>query len=196
MDLLRRLHIYSGLLSFTALIVFGAAGLIGAFHPDPRGAARAAPLVSSVDFEVPQGASDREVADLVYERLAFSDAAPVPTWALGRSPENVLVLSFYGPNGVRRVTVLEEEKKLRVEHDRSTLGEYVNWMHALVISNVAPKPAVLLWSIYLEISIFTLLFMIASGIYLWLASRPRLWWAQASFAVGTGGFVVLYVLGR
>jgi hypothetical protein len=194
-ELLRRLHIYSGLFSFTALMVFGAAGLIGAFHADPRGATRAPPEVSVVDFEIPPGASDREVADLAYQKLASKDAAPVPTWALGRNPDNVLVLHFYGPNGIRHATVLEQEKKLRIEHDRSTLGEYVNWMHALVLPHVAPKWRVLLWSIYLEISIFTLLFMVASGVYLWLASRPRLGWAQASFAVGTAGVVVLYLFG-
>ena len=48
MELLRRLHIYAGLLSFTAVMVFGAAGLIGAFHPDPRTATRAPPEVTTV----------------------------------------------------------------------------------------------------------------------------------------------------
>src|SRR5688572_2639669 len=147
MELLRRLHIYSGLFSFTALMVFGAAGLIGAFHADPRASSRPPAEVRTIDFEVPQGASDREVADLVFARMAFGDAAPVPDWALGRNEDGVLVLHFYGPNGATHASVLEDEKKLHVEIDRSTLGEYINGMHALVISNAGPQWRVRLWSI-------------------------------------------------
>ena len=196
MEWIRRLHIYTGLFSFTALMVFGAAGLIGAFHEDPRAASRPPPVVSELDFEVPQGASDPEVAQLVYARLALRDAAPVPEWALGRNEDHVLVLHFYGPNGVTHASVLEDQKKLHVEIDRSTLGEYVNGMHALVLSHVGPQRRVRFWSMYLELSIFTLLFMVVTGVWLWLATRPRLRWAQAFFAVGTIGFVALYLLGR
>jgi hypothetical protein len=196
MEWIRSLHTYTGLFSFTALMLFGAAGIIGAIHPDPRTSPSPAQEVKTVAFEAPPAASDREVADLVYEQLAFPDAAPVPTWALGRNQQHVLVLHFYGPNGVRHVTVLEEEKKLKVEHEQSSLSAYLNSMHALLLQNAAPKWKVRLWAIYLELSIFTLLFMVATGVYLWLASRPRLVWAQAFFAAGSVAVVVLYVLGR
>ena len=193
---IRRLHIYTGLFSFTALMLFGAAGLIGACHEDPRAASRPLPVVSELDFEVPQGATDPEVAELVFARLAMRDAAPVPAWALGRNEDHVLVLHFYGPNGVVHASVLEEQKQLHVEIDRSTLGEYANSMHALVLPNAGPQWMVRLWSVYLELSIFTLLFMVVTGVWLWLGTRPRLLWAQAFFAVGTIAFVALYLLGR
>ena len=53
-----------------------------------------------------------------------------------------------------------------------------------------------LWNYYTEFSIYSLLAMSMSGIYLWLASRPGLRWAQLSFAAGCGVFVVLYMVTR
>ena len=108
----------------------------------------------------------------------------------------MLVLSFHGPNGVHRATLLEAEKKVRIEHSRSSIGEFMNLMHATTLYHSSPDLRVRLWALYVDLSIFSLLFMSATGLWLWLASRPRLWWARASFGAGTGLFVLLWLVTR
>jgi len=46
-----------------------------------------------------------------------------------------------------------------------------------------------LWTFYTEFSIWALTAMSVSGLYLWLATRPRFRAAQCSFAAGCGIFV-------
>jgi hypothetical protein len=53
-----------------------------------------------------------------------------------------------------------------------------------------------LWTYYTEFSIYSLIAMALSGIYLWLASRPGYIWGQVAFVAGCGIFIVLYVLAR
>ena len=53
-----------------------------------------------------------------------------------------------------------------------------------------------LWAFYNEVAIWALITMALSGLYLWLASRPKYRWAWVSFLTGSGAFAVLYVLTR
>ncbi|MCG6924557.1 MAG: hypothetical protein LJF30_04495 [Acidobacteria bacterium] len=48
------------------------------------------------------------------------------------------------------------------------------------------------WAWYLELSIWSLLLMALSGVYLWLSTRPRHRWARVSLVVGTLVLVGFY----
>ena len=60
----------------------------------------------------------------------------------------------------------------------------------------APDWRTQLWALYIEVSIWSLILMASSGIYLWLTSRPKLRWAQLSFAAGIISFIALWTLSR
>jgi hypothetical protein len=53
-----------------------------------------------------------------------------------------------------------------------------------------------LWTWYNEFSIWSLIGMSLSGVYLWLASRPRYRPAIYVFAFGSLSFLLLYMLTR
>jgi uncharacterized iron-regulated membrane protein len=195
-NLIRKIHMYMGLLSFSVLLVYGIAGLTATFQRAPDQRRHPDPEIRYETFKAPQGASDREVADLVYRQVSPPYAGPVPTWALRRDESNNLRLDFYSVNGVRRVAVLEKENRLRIEHQRSDIWHYLNGLHTTTPAWPPQHLPVLLWALYNELAIFTLLGMAASGMYLWAASRPKFRAAQVSLAAGAGVFVVLYILTR
>lgn len=189
-ELIRRWHIYAGLMTFWALLVFGLAGSYVTFRPDKRAAPE--PVAKRVKFAPPAGATDRQVADLLRAEFGFGNTKPVPNWVIQRNPEGHLSFPLWSPNGWVTVTWLQDSGEALVAEDPFSTGEYINQMHsALPLSNGAPLK--LLWSVYTELSIFTLLFLVLSGIYLWLTTRPKLWWAQVSFVVGTGVFIFFFV---
>ena len=190
--LLERLHIWIGLFNLTVLFVFAATGI---YVTLPR-AEEPHPIARTLDYEAPAGFSDKEVADHLHATLALPLVGPVPEWAVHRNEENVLVLDFNGPNGAHRVTVLEDQKKVRVEHAKSSIGEFFNLMHGTTLYHSSPDLRVRLWAIYVDLSIFSLMFMAATGVWLWLASRPKLWWGRASFGAGTLLFVLLWFVTR
>ena len=193
--LIRRIHLYLGLLNFTALIVFGIAGLTAALQPRPVDRHHESE-VRTVSFSVEPGATDRQVADSVFETLRIPLSRPIPDFALHRNGENQLALDFYTLNGVERVTVLEEQHQLRIEKVQHGLWTFLNEMHAVTVGGQSPYLTVRMWSWYNEFAIWCLIAMALSGVYLWLASRPGFRWAQYSFGAGCGAFVLLYVLTR
>lgn len=187
---LKRLHAVVGLFALTSLIVFAATGLAVTI---PLGQI---PTARVVDYEAPSGLSDKDVADDVLRMLKLPLVSPLPEWAVHRNAQNVLVLEFFSPNGTHKVTVLEAEKQVSIEHARSSLGEFMNAAHSTTFYGSHADLRIRLWALYVDCSIFSLLFMLITGPWLWLASRPGLWWAQASFVAGAGLFVGLWYVTR
>jgi hypothetical protein len=136
------------------------------------------------------------MADLIHARLGLISAPKLPDWAVGRNSANELTLTFTGPNGATQVRVLEREGAIEVTRRPTSLGAYLDILHTTTPLWAPRNVLMLLWSAYVELSIFSLLFLVVSGVFMWLTSRPRVWWAQAAFASGTATFVVLYVLVR
>jgi hypothetical protein len=192
--LVRKIHIYCGLQACVALLIFAVAGIVGTLKASPWAAAPATE-VSEVAFEVPLDASDRQVADAVFEELALPLSKPVPGFALRHDADDRLVLRFPSPNGLTTVTVQRAAGTLRVERRHTSLGMFLLRMHEETWSPARNgRPLLLwLWSFYVELSILSLLFLALSGVYQWLALRPRHRLAQLATAAGAIGFVWLWM---
>jgi hypothetical protein len=192
----RKIHTWLGLLSFSILLVFGITGLEATVAPHPERRPKPDVRVWYEDFSSPPNLTDKQLADHIQENYRMYKAHTIPQWALARDPENNLRLDYYSVNGRTRVTVLEKERRLRFEEQRTNLGQFINHLHATTIRSSSPDLRVRLWTWYVEFSIWSLLAMTVSGLYLWLSSRPRWRWAIVSFAAGTGAFCVLLWLTR
>src|SRR5262245_48214343 len=97
--LLKKLHIYLGLLNFSILFVFGIAGLRATVSPAPENRSRPAPALRLEAYDALPSASDSEVASDVYRRFGSPLAGPPPQFALRRDGENNLTFTVYSPNG-------------------------------------------------------------------------------------------------
>lgn len=193
--LIKKIHMYLGLLNFVTLTVFGIAGLTATFEPGP--VHPPAPAAARYEqFAVPPNASDEEVADAVYQTLKLPLSNPIPNSAMHRNPENQLTLTFYTFNGPFRVTVLEKKGQVRIEPMPNNTARFLNAMHSVTQAGHSQYLLIRLWAWYNEFAIWSLLAMAISGVYLWLASRPKYRWAQVSFAAGVAVFVGLYVVTR
>jgi hypothetical protein len=197
-DLLRRLHVWVGLLNLTILIVFAVAGINATIleQEDGEDGKDGEEEARVVDYTPPGDLSDVEVAAHMHAALDLPYTRRIADWAIGRNGDGVLVLNFYSPNGVYRATLLEADRQVRIEHRRNSLGAFANQLHAYTSFGPGVDPRLRLWALYVVLSIASLLFMAATGLWLWLAARPSLWWARVSFVTGAGLFVLLWVVGR
>ena len=193
--LFRKLHMYAGLLNLSILLIFGIAGLSATFEPAPDQRKRPDPDVEFRDFTIPAGLDDKAAADRVYEFLHLPLTSPLPKYAIRRNAANDLELNFYTANGVRRAVVLEKEHRIRLETQHVTLANYLNGLHTMTMNSRSTDWRVRWWT-YNEFSIWSLIGMSISGVYLWLASRPRYSPARWTFALGCGAFILLYALTR
>jgi uncharacterized iron-regulated membrane protein len=187
---MKKLHMYAGLLSFMAFCVWGVAGIVATMSPAPGTRKPPTPEIRYVDFRVPQDLDDQQMA----ERML---AAVDPPFAVQAKPqrddEGRLFVNFFTPNGRRRYILLEGENRIQVERIFAPFPAFLNAMHVQTWNHSQPATAIKLWAGYNEFSLWAMLFMTVSGLYLWIATRPGLRWTQWTLAAGTLFFVVLYL---
>lgn len=190
--LIKKLHIYTGLVNFIILMVFGVAGLQATFRVQRQ----FNDVVETRPFDAPANATDLEVAAAAVRALDLPAPMPGPN-AVHRDADQNLTFTSYTVNGPRLITVLEPQHQLRVTIRRNALVHFFDNLHATTLRNSGGGDLrIRMWAWYVEFSIWSLIFMSVTGVWLWLASRPRLGWAQATVATGFGGFLLLYVVMR
>jgi hypothetical protein len=181
--IIRKVHIYAALLTFAHLMIYGIAGVVATFHTGPE-RSKTPHSIRHVPFDVPSSSTDKQVADLVYRTLNLPLTRPMPDWFLRRTPENHLLLDFYNINGIYRVIVLEDEAKLRIEEIRNSSWLFLEDIHAATPGDREAPALVRAWAWWNELAMWSLLGFAVSGAYLWLSTRPRLWWAWAALFAG------------
>ena len=188
---IRKIHIYAGLLTFAQLMVYGIAGLVAALYPGGE-RPKEPQSIRYVPFAVPPSSTDKEVAALVYKTLNLPMARPVPDWYLRHTADNHLLLDFYNINGIRRVVVLEAEGRLRLEQIHNSIWLFLEDIHAATPGDDSAPWLVHLWACWNELAMWTLLAFCVSGLWLWLASRPQYAWAWVLLASGIGSIAILW----
>ena len=187
---------YTGLFTFTALMVYGLSGLMDSALP--AWSERQAPPTTEryVEFATPANLADKDVADLVYAHLDMPLTGPAADYSIRRDKDQNLTVSFYTVNGVRTVTVLEDAGQLKIERAHGGIVSFVTGMHGSRMMYASPRFLTLAWAIYNEVGLWSLGIIALSGLTLWLSTRPRFVWAQIAFVAGNGTFALLYWLLR
>jgi hypothetical protein len=189
MWLIKKIHIYAGLLTLVNLTVYGIVGLSAIYLLRPHSET---PIVSYQSFTVPPNLTDRQVAELVCSQLRLSLATPVNSFAIQHDAANNLLLDLRHANGGHKVTVLEKEGRIRVEAARNSLWLYLYTLHETTAAFHSNDWRMQFWADYNELAMWSLLLMIASGFAMFLASRTRSRLAQMSLAAGCCVFAALY----
>ena len=186
---IKKIHMYTGLLNFTILCVFGLAGLVATAEAPDIFAAGTVPVGTTLPFRAPGSASDQQVGEIIREQLRPPHAAK-PT--VRRDAQHRLVADFYSVNGLVRATLLESEGQLQVETRRNSIWRFLDNAHATTIQEAAAGWAAGAWAWYIELSIWSLMLMALTGVWLGLTTRWPFWWTKASLVAGTLGFVIFY----
>ena len=190
----KKIHMYSGLLSFLGLTVWGVVGVESAFRSAPEDRPRVEPAVRYLAFEAPDDIADPELAQAMVDaaKMPFITAAPRHR----RDEQNLLSMNYFTVNGRRRLTLLEDESKIRIEEFPATAWGFLDSAHVNTIFHSRPAWQLKLWGAYNETSLWSVTFMTLSGIYLWLATRPKLAWAGWTLGAGCAAFVLFYAAVR
>ena len=191
---MKKLHMYAGLLSFTAFIVWGVAGVAATFLPAPAERQPRKLETSYVAFEANGNANDQQLTDamIMASGLPFIQPGRKPQ----RKPQGLLQVRYFHPNGTRAIVYEEKEKRLRIEKRNSSLAGFMNTLHMQTLNHHNPGIEALLWGAYNQFSLWAVIFMTLSGIYLWIATRPGLAWAQWTFAASSAAVIGMYFVLR
>ena len=193
--LLRKIHIYAGLLTFSQFLIYGIAGIVGIWHGGVE-RPKVAESIRYVPFKAPANSSDKEVAAQVFREVRLPLARPMPDWFLRRTPEGNLLLDFYQINGIYRVVVEEQENRLRVEEIRNGISLFLSDVHAALPGDDGAPPLLRAWAFWNEAAMWSLLGFCVSGMVLWMATRPRYGWAWGLLAAGCASFAGMWVMFR
>lgn len=194
-DWMKKIHMYAGLLSFMAFSVWGLTGIQAIFLPR-HGEWQPPPISSQKEFPF-EGAGnmdDKTLAKAVFQAAALTMVGGY--YDVHRDESGNLAFLAYSANGQRELTYLEKERRVRVVFRDSGLGEFLSSMHAGHSRRGAPDLSSQLWGYYNEFSTWAFLFMVLSGIYLWLATRPGMRWALILSGATIAVTTVLWVTTR
>jgi hypothetical protein len=190
-NVILKVHIYAGLLTFSQLMIYGIAGLTATFEGGLE-RPKIPYTVQYAPFTPAPSATDKQVAAAVYATVRPSLARPVPDWYIRRTPQNDMLLDFYNVNGILRVVVLEREHQLRIEHIRNNVWLFLSDIHAATPGDEEAPTIVRAWAVYNEAAMWCLLAFCASGLYLWLSTRARARWAWVCLGSATAAFSALW----
>lgn len=187
----KKIHMWSGLLTFTAFVVWGITGIYAVFLPAPG--EWKPPEVSSereFPFEAPGNLDDKELSKRVFEAADLKMAGG--HYNVHRDDDQNLAFNVFTSNGRRDVTYLETEKRVRVQFRDGGLGGFVSSMHTAHSRRGAPDLPARMYGVYNEFATWAFLFMSLSGVYMWIATRPELPWARICIGATTAVTVILW----
>ena len=102
---------YTGLLNFTVLMVFGIIGVVATVLPKPPERQKPPSTAQVRDFPIPGGMSDRQLADHIQASLNIPLTGPAPDWALRRDRQNRLRVRLGTPARFHDIVVLRGAKQ-------------------------------------------------------------------------------------
>ena len=175
----KKIHMYSGLLTFTAFVVWGVTGVSAVFLPPPG--QYTPPPVSSVQeirFQAAGSLGDQKLAQAIYETVRIPLAGG--RYNVHRDEQSNLAFNVFTINGGREVTFLEKDGIVRIAHRGNSLWGYLSSMHTAHSRRHRLTPPAIAWGYFNELSTWAFLFMTFSGLYMWIATRPGLRWAELS----------------
>ena len=185
----KKIHMYAGLLTFTAFFVWGVTGIHAVFLPLPG--RFTPPEVASVR-EVPYNAAgdldDKQLGRKIFEAIEVPLAGG--HYNVHRDDQLNLAFNVFTVNGGREVTFLEDQGIVQIAHRRNSLWGYLSSMHTAHSHRHQLSVSSQAWGYFNEFSTWAFFFMTISGVYMWIATRPGLRWAQISF----GGMAALTLL--
>ncbi len=192
---IKKIHMYAGLFTFSAFVIWGLTGIHAVFLPPPGG--YTPPEISSVrevPFKAAGDLDDKQLAKQIYDSIEVPLAGG--HYNIRRDDDLNLAFFIFTSNGRRDVTYLEDRSVVRVAHRRNDLWGFLSSMHTAHSRRHALSFPSRMWGYYNEFSNWAFVFMTISGVYMWLATRPRLPWARLSLALSIGVAVGLWVLTR
>jgi hypothetical protein len=191
----KKIHMYAGLLSFMAFAVWGIAGIQSAFLPPPQGY-QPPDIAHETEFTF-EGAGDlddRELAQRIFRASEVRMGGGV--YNVRRNEDGNLAFLLFTWNGRRDFTYLEDQKLVRVAFRNNNLASFLSSMHTAFSRRHPPELPAQLWGYYNEFSTWAFLFMTISGVYMWIATRPRLPWARICVGSATAVAGILWVVTR
>ena len=177
----KKIHMYSGLLTFTAFVVWGVTGVHAVFL-EPPGQYKPPPITSVREFpyKAAGGLDDERLSRAIFEVAAIPLAGG--RYNVHRDEQSNLAFNVFTINGGREVTFLEDTGIVRVAHRSNSVLSYLSSMHTAHSRRHRLTASVIAWGFFNELATWAFLFMTISGLYLWIATRPGLRWARLSLA--------------
>jgi hypothetical protein len=190
-SLLLKIHIYSGLLCSSYLLIFGVSSLNYNHHfgkPDNKKVRweRSLKLVDT--------GNNMAVSEVVRDNLGLI-GWPLP-WETRRDERGNLHFGLSRPGKHYTIRVFFDENRIQVEETHRGFWAVVDTLHGKM--GVPSSRFMSLWGAYTELCTWVVLFSAASGVYLWTHRQKErfIGWILLVSASGTALLLIVYVWWR
>ena len=135
--LLRKIHMYVGLLGWSVILVMGIAGL-DAVLTSALNASGTAPRTRTMDFVAPPDLNDAQLAEAVGRKMQLPFAPPTSYYNLHRDTAgNVCFENWTLSKGNVKVTIFEDRRQVQIEEENTDLWLFLNNLHTVTMAGQA-----------------------------------------------------------
>ena len=190
-SLFLKLHIYSGLICSSYLLIFGITSLN---YNHEFGKPRNEKVTWERSVEVANMKDEMALSEAVRDKLGLIGWS-LP-WDTRRDDRGNLHFGLSRPGKYYLIHVLFDENRVRVEETRRGFWAVVNSLHARM--GVPSSRFMNLWGAYTELCTWVVLLSAASGVYLWTRRQKErvVGWILLAGASGTSLLLMVYVWWR
>lgn len=192
-DVIRKIHIYTGLQVALALLFFSSAVITLSLDKPIT------PQVSHHQFVGDIKQNDLKLAIAIHNQVGLRFEHLPQNWMISEDESGRLQIKYNSPNAKRLISYNKLTKDIEITHRPKTFSQFVNHMHQESFGRRVLTDSLWLWawSLYIEFSVIALFTLPITGLYIWLSGRQKKkYWAHLSLVSSSITMIFLWNLIR
>lgn len=194
--LMRALHLYTGLFLAPWMIIYA----LSAFYLNHYTAVSEYLNIKPASFQLISETPFNPGDDFPHEREARAEAIlqhvdlDGPFRFQGPPNANQFTINRLSGSGNYRVTYLPRAAVIKVEQQGPfSTWRFINFLHFRHGYNFSSTPYAI-WAVAVDLSAFSMILWVVSGIYIWARLRNKRFWGSVSLIAGVALFAALVVI--
>lgn len=189
--LIRKVHIYAGLQAAVALLLFSITVIaLSLSSKDTK-----TKEVSFYQYTGNLSLESTSLAQAVHDQVGLRFEKRPQWWMISETPDNHLIIKNYSAQSSREIQLNKSTGEIKITSKPLSLAEMANYLHLQNLGSRKTSDSLWLWawSIYIDISVASILILPISGLYIWVTSRSyKKIWAKGSLLISSALMVILW----
>ncbi len=192
-SIIRKLHTYTGLQASIALFFFSISIISASIENKTE------PFISHQKLQGSTDLENIELAKIIHSQVGLKFEITPEWWMISEEEAGNLLIKYLSPSARREVRLNKHNGDIEISAWPLSASQLFNHLHKESIGRRRASDSLWLWlwSIYIEVSIFSLFVLPATGLYMWISSKAsRSRWAKPSLLASSLAMGALWHLIR
>jgi len=187
--LVKKIHIYVGLQSIVALLLFSITVLTLSTSDSVE------PEIIHYQFSGHTNKDNIKLAVEMHQQVGLKFEAVPEWWKVSEDEFGKVLIRQLSPSAKREIRLNKQTSDIEIRSWPLSVSDFINHMHAESIGRRRFTDSLWLWawSLYIEFSVIALFLLPVTGLYIWLITKStKESWAQLSLGLSSMMMIILW----